>query len=125
MQRPAPGSADGFGQSLVDDLRFYRRFRQCRQREVDWRPPTDAERRHIDEHPILGRFGDMTQLVADVGARRWIVRDRDWHGWPDPPEFVFFALEGEAIWAARDFDGWPSAWGAEPAKRRAVDAEKP
>lgn len=117
-REPPRATAEGFGQSLADDLRFIWRFRRCRRQAVDWRLPGDEERRILDGDPVLGRFGDMTQLVADVGAQRWIVRDRDWFGWPDPPEYVFFALEGTTIYVARDFNGWPPAWGTTPEKRR-------
>ncbi|WP_420137845.1 hypothetical protein [Sphingomonas sp.] len=101
---------DGFGQSIVDDLRYLRRFRQCRRRAVLWRTPTAADEKTIEVHPVLGRFGDATIAVAEVDGRHWIVRERDWHGWPDPPRYVFFANEQDGIWAAADFDGWPQAW---------------
>jgi hypothetical protein len=105
-----PEDQDGFGQSLADDLRFWARFRTCRMRPVLWRKPTPQERAGIESHPILTRFGDDTIAVADVDGRRWIVRDRLWFGWPDPPEFAFFALDGDSIWAAVDFNHWPSRW---------------
>jgi hypothetical protein len=118
VDRKQPAQADGFGQSLKDDLLFVLRFRACRRRTVNWRWPADEERCAIESHPIIGRFGDMTQLVADVGEQRWIVRDRDRYGWLDPPQYLFFAVEGEAIRVVRDFDGWPRAWGVVPDRRR-------
>jgi hypothetical protein len=80
-----PDSDDGIGQSLVDDVRFLHRFRDCRRRSIQWRKPSDMERAAIDGHPITGRFGDWTIGIADVDGRRWIVRDRDWFGWPTRP----------------------------------------
>lgn len=105
-----PETGDGFGQSIADDLRFLHRFRACRRQPIAWREPCDVERKAIDAHPIVGCFGDWTIGIADVDGRRWIVRDRDWFGWPDPPEYVFFALEGDTIWAGADFHNWPRAW---------------
>ena len=63
---------------------------------------------------MVGRFGDETIGVAEVDGRRWIVRERVWFGWPDPRQFVFFALEGRKVWAGADFDGWPRAWAKAP-----------
>jgi hypothetical protein len=48
--------------------------------------------------------------MARLDGRQWIVRERDWSGWPDPPRYVLFVLEGETVWMARDFDRWPSLW---------------
>jgi len=96
-------------------VRFALRFRRCYRLSADWRAPTGAEARQIETHPIVGRFGDVTLMLADVDRRLWILRERDWHGWPDPPRYVFFALDSDdVIWAARDFDGWPSAWTPKP-----------
>ena len=106
---------DGFGQSLLDDARFVWRFRGCRQRSVAWRRPDDVERGHYDSHALFGRFGDGTFALANAEDRSWIVRERDWHGWPDPPQFVFFAVQPDGtIWCARDFHRWPQEW-AQPA----------
>jgi hypothetical protein len=107
-------TSDGFGQSFADDLRYRRRFRDCRKRAVSWRTPAPEERARWDAHPIVGRFGDVTLAVADVDGRAWVVRENDWYGWPDPNRYPFFVLEGETIWAATDFNAWPAAWGPEP-----------
>lgn len=102
---------DGFGQSFADDLRFLWRFQRCRARAVDWRRPAAEEEAHIAADPLLSRFGDATEAVAVVDGRRWVIRSRTWHGWPDPPEHVFFAVEpGGMVWCARDFDRWPTTW---------------
>lgn len=116
------GSREGFGQSILEDMRFLIRFRSCRSRTTLWRTPSDDERRALADHPIIGRFGDQTLLVADVEAdlraelraELWIVRDRDWWGWPDPPRYVFFALAEERIRVAADFYKWPAGWTPDP-----------
>ena len=101
-------SADGMGQSLLEDLRYVWRFQACRKRAVSWRPPDAAERAQYETHPLFGRFGDHTIAVAEIEGRRWVVRERDWHGWPDPPRYVFFAIEPDGrIWVGYDFNSWP------------------
>ena len=102
---------DGFGQGLFADLKFWWRFRRCRRWPVDWSAPDDVQRRHWDNHPLCSRFGDATLAVAEVDGRMWLIRERDWHGWPDPPRFVFFALAPDGtIWCACDFGMWPEGW---------------
>jgi hypothetical protein len=101
---------DGFGQSILQDIMFARNFRMCRQTPVVWHVPATEEARALEVDPLIGRFGDTTIGMAQVAGRRWIVRERDWHGWPDPPRFVFFAMEGDAVWAGADFDRWPRRW---------------
>mgnify|MGYP001255266027 CR=1 FL=1 len=104
-------TGDGFGQSLIDDVRFLWRFRSCRALPVVWRLPHQGEAASIEADPLFGRFGDCTEGVAEADGRLWVVRSRLWHGWPDPPEFVFFAREPDgSIWCARDFHTWPGAW---------------
>lgn len=104
----------GFGQSLWEDLRFLLRFWSRRRHVINWRIPSDVERQEIDLHPIVSRFGDQTQLVADSGKERWIVRDRDWWGWPDPHRYVFFVLKDDRILVAADFTAWPVNWTPDP-----------
>jgi hypothetical protein len=105
---------NGFGQSLWDDLRYAFRFWSRRRRAVTWRAPTEAEQREFEAHPVISRFGDPLPLVADVGTERWLVRERMWWGWPDPPRYVFFALEGGRIFVAQDFNSWPAGWRPRP-----------
>jgi len=102
---------DGVGQSLLEDVRYIWRFMGCWQRTIVWRAPDVAERKRYDEHPLFGRFGDDTIAIADIDGRRWIVRERLFYGWPDPPRYVFFALEAaDRIWSGADFHQWPRAW---------------
>lgn len=106
---------DGFGQSLFQDLQFFWRFLDCRKRAMVWRAPSTDERAHFDTHPLIGRFGDDTVAIASCGGRQWIVRERDWNGWPDPPRYVFFAIEPDGrVWSARDFHVWPQKWALSP-----------
>ena len=83
---------------------------------MTWRRTTAEESAWWDAH--FGRFADGVHAVADVGGCRWAVLDRMWRGWPDPPEFAWFALDADdSVWAARDFDWWPEAWAAPPERQ--------
>ena len=102
---------DGFGQSLLDDVCFKVRFWRCWKTPASWRKPSREQDTEYERHPILGRFGDATVAVTVVDQRKWVVRERDWHGWPDPPRYAFFALgPDDTIWAASDFHQWPVGW---------------
>jgi hypothetical protein len=104
------GEQAAFGQSLADDLRFLARFLRCRQTIVDWRAPSPAELLTVEEHATISCFGDNTVAVAHVEGRQWIVRERDWFGWPDAPRYALFILDDGLIWTARDFNTWPTTW---------------
>jgi hypothetical protein len=111
FKRDPDVSQDGFGQSLLDDIRFMQRFRSCRNARTTWRLPTREEDAGYESHPIVRRFGDSTEAIASVDDRTWIVRERTFNGWPDPPRFAFFALDRDGtIWAAVDFHQWPGKW---------------
>lgn len=110
---------DGFGQSLLDDIRYGLRFRAAAQRAVDWTPFDVEGGKAIEADPFFGRFADAALAEAHVDGQRWIVMSRLWSGWPDPPAYCWFAMENGALWAAADFDAWPAAWGADPSSRAA------
>ena len=105
-----PSKEEFLGKNLQEDLVFLNRFRRCKKRDVVWRAPSAEERLRWDEHPILDRYAQGTDWIAEVDGRVWMVRSRLFHGWPDPPEWVFFAMEEDKVWAAGDFDWWPRRW---------------
>jgi len=101
---------DGFGQSLLADLRYARRFRRMRRTAIAWREPTASEESEILADPLLGRFADDVFALGDHENRACLVMERLWHGWPDPPRYVLFVVDDGEVWAAADFDSWPRAW---------------
>ena len=111
--RPDP-YPDGFGQSAIEDARYYWRSRQCRKMQVEWRRPLPEDRVAWDTHPLVSRFADDLLALADVDGRSWIMKDLMWSGWPDPPEYAFFVMEGDTVWAVADFDRWPANWSLPP-----------
>lgn len=106
---------DGLGQGWWIDLLWWWRFRQSRRSAISWFKPTPADEDRIESHPQIRRFGDVTIAIAKFDGKQWIARERDWFGWPDPPRYALFALQGETIWMARDFDRWPPSWSGPPA----------
>ncbi len=106
----ATPETDGFGQTLLDDLRFAVRFWRAAGMPVTWRRPTPAEAARIEADPVMSRFGDTTVAVATVNGQNWVIGERDWWGWPDPPRYVFFALRSTVIEIARDLHVIPRAW---------------
>ncbi len=101
---------DGLNQSWFTEILWSFRFRQCRRRVIQWRLDAEAFERAVTVLPRLGDFGDRTYATAQVSGQTWIVRERFFHGWPDPPRFAFFSLEDNRLWAAADFADWPVAW---------------
>jgi hypothetical protein len=103
--------ASGLGQSFADELRWWHTFIKLKKEPIRWRKPTPDEQLEHDAHADLGRFGDLTYAVATFDGCKLIVRERCWHGWPDPPEFVLFAFHADGtLWCAHDFDWWPKTW---------------
>lgn len=51
-------------------------------------------------------------LVAEHGDEMLFLIDRDWFGWPDPPQWGLASYDRNrnrwALWG--DFDEWPKAW---------------
>lgn len=101
---------DGIGQSLLKDIVWQWRFWRSRRADIPWQRPTAQDERRFAAFPALGRFGDFTIAAADFELKHWVVRERAWSGWPDPPTFVVFALKDETVWMARDFEDWPPGW---------------
>ena len=105
---------DGFGQSLLDDIRFARRFRRLRRTAIAWRVPEAAEEDLILGDPMLGRFAEDVAALGEHEGMACVVLERLWHGWPDPPRYALFAVTDGTVWAAADFDEWPAAWPEPP-----------
>lgn len=107
----APPLQDGIGQSLWGDLLFTIRFLRCRRHLINWRQPDGNDRSRYGPGSLVDRFGDDLYAAADYDRRQWVVTERWWHGWPDPPRFAVFAFSGDGnVWLAHDFHMWPSCW---------------
>lgn len=78
---------------------------------TDWRLPTATEQAAFAAHRRLSKVADSLIAVADVGGESWILMDRIWAGFPDPPAYAFFAYcaDGSTICEA-DLDDLPRTW---------------
>lgn len=80
-------------------------------RTVVWRQPTDVEQKSFEGHRTLKIYAEFLVAAADVSDESWILMERVWHGWPDPPRWIFIAFDpqGREI-CAGDFDHIPANW---------------
>jgi hypothetical protein len=53
-----------------------------------------------------------TGYVSEFDGKRWFLFDRDWFGWPDPPEWglASYEADGEGWRFFDDFDVLPDNW---------------
>ena len=69
---------------------------------ADWRIPSQIEQDVFSAHRRLSKLADFLIAAADVGEESWILLERVWAGFPDPPPFAFYAFkpDGQMICAA-------------------------
>ena len=101
---------DGYGQSLFVDLRNAMRFRKLARRSLTWRKSTETERAAMRADHGIGRFADNLVALTEIDGMAAAILDRDWFGWPDPPQFALFVIADGGLWLAKDFAAWPPAW---------------
>tara|TARA_R110002051_G_scaffold3017_2_gene16023 strand:- start:669 stop:947 length:279 start_codon:yes stop_codon:yes gene_type:complete len=78
---------------------------------MDWRLPTQTEKDAFAAHRRLSKVGDAIIAAADPNQESWILIERDWFGFPDPPRFAFFVYrsDGRTICEA-DLDDPSPIW---------------
>ena len=73
--------------------------------EADW-PPVERLTEDLD---WMRRTG--TGWSAEFDEKRWFLFDRDWFGWPDPPEWGLASFNTREGWRFyNDFDVLPLNW---------------
>lgn len=80
-----------------------------KRRAARWRHPEPGE---------LARFGAVVELftegldaIATVHGETWLMGERLWFGFPDPPRYVVVFLDAEArVIAAADLNHLPRGW---------------
>ena len=82
--------------------------------------PLTWRRAGLNDWPAISALGDDhdwarkmgTGFIAEFGDEVLFLIDRDWFGWPDPPQWglaSFYAASGEwQLWG--NFSDLPSAW---------------
>lgn len=76
-----------------------------------WRLPTATEQDEFLKHRRLSKIADWLIAAADVGQESWLLLERTWSGFPDPPPFAFvvYRSDGERICEA-DLDQPSPVW---------------
>jgi hypothetical protein len=104
-----PPGHDGYPGSIPDSAwDAWRRFEAIAARTIGWRK-VDAkswrETRNASDAPDFE--------VTSEGEHLLLVQ-HDWHGFPDPPEWALYLLEGDPGEARclGCFDNWPETWSA-------------
>ena|GEM_PF-6795005 len=78
---------------------------------ADWRRPSAAEADAFAKHRVLPELADVLIAAADPGDESWILLERDWFGFPDPPrfEFIVYRADGATLCQA-SLDRLPPSW---------------
>jgi hypothetical protein len=85
-------------------------FRKAAAMPMFWSKGSTYAGNVFADYPLLDRYANSLHAFITAGEELWVVIERDWHGYPDPPQFAILALNaGERQWAC-DFDHWPSQW---------------
>ena len=65
----------------------------------------------LKTQPELETLGDFLWLAPDIEDELWLLIERVWNGFPDPPKYAFLAFDlGGALMIAKDFDHLPTGW---------------
>jgi hypothetical protein len=93
---------------------------------ADWRLPTATEQAAFKGHRRLSVIADFLIAAADVADESWILLERVWAGFPDPPAFAFFAYraDGSTICEA-DLDEPSRLWRLPEGVLTAVESKRP
>jgi len=78
---------------------------------VDWSAASKLHSEWHQSHGPLLEFGDFLIATAHVGPEWWLLIERAWFGYPDPPRFAYLAFsdDGKQV-AAGDLDTVPQVW---------------
>lgn len=101
--------------SWAEEARWAQRFQAYAEQQINWCPAADYSGNFVADYPLVNAYAETLHSFAHVDRRLCVVMERTWHGFPDPPQYAFFAFEGAVLWAARDFDDWPQNWTPPPA----------
>ncbi|MEO9969298.1 MAG: hypothetical protein ABJG15_05635 [Hyphomonadaceae bacterium] len=87
------------------------RFRSRAKRKTKWRNATPEEHAWLKAQPDLDPLGDFLCLAPKIDDELWLLIERVWNGFPDPPKFAFVAYDKDLnLIVAKDFQHCPSRW---------------
>ena len=97
--------------SLTHGVRHWRGFRVRAKRATVWRQASPEEHAWLKTQPELETLGDFLWLAPDIEDELWLLIERVWNGFPDPPKYAFLAFDlGGALMIAKDFDHLSTGW---------------
>ena len=97
--------------SLLRGVRYWGGFRMRAKRATAWQQASPAELEWLKGQPVLERLGDFLFLAPTVEDELWLLVERTWNGFPDPPKFAFLAYDlGDELILAKDFYHLPARW---------------
>ena len=97
--------------SLTRKLKLEKAFRERTARAAAWRGASPAEYGWLKTQPELEQFGEFLFLASDIEDELWLLIERTWHGFPDPPQYAFFAFGADdKLIVGMDLDDLPEAW---------------
>ena len=97
--------------SLTHGFRHWREFHVRAKRVAAWRQANPEEHAWLKTQPELEALGDFLFLAPGIEDELWLLIERIWNGFPDPPEYAFLAYDlGGGLIIAKDFDYLPRAW---------------
>ena len=107
----ARGAAFGVAlpRTMMETITDLFRIAARKRRAVWWRHPDPEERARFG--PVVELFADALDAIATPADETWLIGERVWCGFPDPPCYlvVFLDAEGRVI-AAADLDRLPRGW---------------
>ena len=85
-------------------------LRKHKKRSITWRSAEPAEYEWFKTQPNIEALGDFLYVAPDEDDL-WLLIERTWHGWPDPPRFACLAFDvsGKLI-VGGDFEVVPATW---------------
>ena len=85
------------------------KVRKRRLRQTEWARPNDEEIRRYGMY--ADNRADFFHGIAHVGEATWLIYERAWAGYPDPPLYVcVFLAADDTVIAASDCNTLPSKW---------------
>jgi hypothetical protein len=85
----------------------WRRFEAFATREIEWRKVNFTAWR--ETHPLAK---DAPDFEADCDGQRLLLVENMFSGFPDPPAWTLYIVEGRPLEARSlgSFDWWPRGW---------------
>ena len=96
---------------LLSGVKHAFALQKRKRRRTVWQRATPEEYQWLKTQPQIEELGDFLFLAPAIEDELWLLVERTWHGFPDPPLYAFLAfdLEGKLI-AGGDLDHLPRTW---------------